>query len=66
MKEVAQLSSDEVDQNPGHDLASSLQGSYEVQVAVHLTLMQLRSFCHDVIRSLRAVASYRLRAAGVH
>ncbi|KAI9523656.1 hypothetical protein NQZ68_025378 [Dissostichus eleginoides] len=42
------------------DLASRLHGIYEVQVAAHLTLTQLRSFCHDLVRSLRAVAAYQL------
>lgn len=65
LKEVAQLGGDEVDSSHGLDLASRLHGNYEVQVAVHLTLTQLRSFCHDLIRSLRAVATYRPRAAGV-
>ncbi|XP_070837007.1 uncharacterized protein [Chaetodon trifascialis] len=64
MKDAAQLSADEVDQNHSLDLASRLHGNYDVQVAVHLTLTQLRSFCHDLIRSLRAVATYRTRAAG--
>ncbi|KAM6966143.1 colony stimulating factor 3 (granulocyte) b [Tautogolabrus adspersus] len=65
MKELAQLGSGgEDDQNHGPDLAFSPHGDYDVQVAVHLTLTQLRSFCHDLIRSLRAVASYRLRASG--
>ncbi|XP_070704789.1 granulocyte colony-stimulating factor-like [Pempheris klunzingeri] len=60
MKEAARLGGGE-DQNPGPDLASRLHGNYEVQVAAHLTLTQLRSFCHDLIRSLRAVATYRPR-----
>uniref|UniRef100_UPI0037E7BF55 colony stimulating factor 3 (granulocyte) b n=1 Tax=Semicossyphus pulcher TaxID=241346 RepID=UPI0037E7BF55 len=63
MKEVAQLSSSaEEDKDPSPDLAS--RGDYDVQVAAHLTLTQLRYFCHDLIRSLRAVASYRPQAAG--
>ncbi|XP_041813569.1 uncharacterized protein LOC121621241 [Chelmon rostratus] len=66
MKEVAQLRADVVEQNHGLDLASRLHGNYDVQVAAHLTLTQLRSFCHDLIRSLRAVAAYRPRAAGAH
>lgn len=64
MKEVAQLGGDSLDQNQSLDLASRLHGNYEVQVAVHLTLTQLRSFCHDLIRSLRAVATYRPQSAG--
>ncbi|XP_035510165.1 uncharacterized protein LOC118322560 [Morone saxatilis] len=64
MREAAQLggASGGVDQDHGLDLTS--RGDYDVQVAVHLTLTQLRSFCHDLIRSLRAVATYRPRAAG--
>ncbi|XP_023263453.1 uncharacterized protein LOC111656104 [Seriola lalandi dorsalis] len=60
MKEAAQLADDGLDQNPSLDLSTRLHGNYEVQVAVHLTLTQLRSFCHDLIRSLRAIA----RASG--
>uniref|UniRef100_A0A3Q0TFK4 Granulocyte colony-stimulating factor n=1 Tax=Amphilophus citrinellus TaxID=61819 RepID=A0A3Q0TFK4_AMPCI len=63
MKEAAQLSGDSSDQN-SLDLASRLHGTYEIQVAAHLTLTQLRSFCHDLIRSLRAIAAYRPVAAG--
>ncbi|CAB1428501.1 unnamed protein product [Pleuronectes platessa] len=62
MKEAAQLSAESPEQL--QDLASRLTGHYEVQVAVHVTLTQLRSFCHDLIRSLRAIATYRRRAAG--
>lgn len=64
MKEVVQLGVSVLDQNHSLDLASRLHGDYDVQVAAHLTLTQLRSFCHDLIRSLRAVATYRPRAAG--
>ncbi|XP_034448768.1 uncharacterized protein LOC117766137 [Hippoglossus hippoglossus] len=64
MKEAAQLSAESPEQNQSLDLASRLNGNYEVQVAVHVTLTQLRSFCHDLIRSLRAIATYRRRAAG--
>ncbi|KAM6904662.1 colony stimulating factor 3 (granulocyte) b [Xenentodon cancila] len=59
LKEAAQLTSDGLDQNHGPDLVLHLQDSYEEQVAVHVTLRQLRSFCHDLIRSLRALAVYR-------
>nr|XP_020478718.1 granulocyte colony-stimulating factor-like isoform X1 [Monopterus albus] len=60
MKEAAQLEGgDSLDQNSRLDLASRLPGNYEVQVAVHLTVSQLRSFCHDLIRSLRTIATYR-------
>ncbi|XP_029986566.1 colony stimulating factor 3 (granulocyte) b [Sphaeramia orbicularis] len=44
---------------PAPDLASRLHGNYEAQVAAHLTLTQLRSHCHDLMRSLRGVAAYR-------
>ncbi|XP_069381550.1 colony stimulating factor 3 (granulocyte) b [Paralichthys olivaceus] len=64
MKEAAQFGAESPDQNQSLDLASRLHGNYEVQVAVHVTLTQLRSFCHDLIRSLRAIATYRRRAAG--
>ncbi|XP_061761776.1 uncharacterized protein LOC133556145 isoform X2 [Nerophis ophidion] len=59
MREAAQLSVADVDQNQDTDLASHLHGDYEVQVAAHLTLCQLRSFCHDMIRGLRALATLR-------
>ncbi|XP_073351153.1 uncharacterized protein [Pagrus major] len=65
MKEEAQLDT-VVDQDHSLDLARRLHGNYEVQVAVHLTLTQLRSFCHDLIRSLRAIATYRRPAAAAH
>ncbi|XP_068605532.1 granulocyte colony-stimulating factor-like isoform X2 [Brachionichthys hirsutus] len=48
----------------GLDLASHLHGNYEVQVAAHLALVQLRSFCHDLVRGLRAIATYRPGAVG--
>ncbi|XP_030264388.1 uncharacterized protein LOC115576040 isoform X2 [Sparus aurata] len=64
MKEEAQL--EVVDQDLSLDLARRLHGNYEVQVAVHLSLTQLRSFCHDLIRSLRAIATYRRPAAAAH
>lgn len=67
MKEVGRLSgANGSDQNSALDLVSRLPGSYEVQVAAHLTLSQLRSFCHDVIRSLRNIATYRPQATGAH
>ncbi|XP_068192976.1 colony stimulating factor 3 (granulocyte) b isoform X2 [Antennarius striatus] len=68
MKELAQTngggSVTDDHQYDNLDLASRLHGNYEVQVAAHLTLAQLRSFCHDLIRSLRAVATYRPQVAG--
>ncbi|CAN9505135.1 unnamed protein product [Ophioblennius macclurei] len=57
MKEAANLT--ETEQAASSDLASRLHGDYEVQVAIHVTLTQLRSFCHDLIRSLRVVAPSR-------
>ncbi|KAM4598233.1 colony stimulating factor 3 (granulocyte) b [Polymixia lowei] len=57
MQELGRLSSVEQYQSP--HLASRLHGDYEVQVASHLTLIQLRSFCHDLVRSLRLIATYR-------
>lgn len=64
MKEEAQL--EVVDQDLHLDLARRLHGNYEVQVAVHLSLTQLRSFCHDLIRSLRAIATYGRPVAAAH
>lgn len=59
LKEAAQVSADGSDPNPSFDLASHLQDSYSVQVAVHLTLTQLRSFCHDLNRTFRVLATNR-------
>ncbi|XP_028268205.1 uncharacterized protein LOC114440112 [Parambassis ranga] len=64
MKEVAQLSDSSADQAHVPYLSRPLDGSYEVQVAVHVTLTQMRSFCHDLMRSLRVVAPSRPRSAG--
>ncbi|KAM8845213.1 colony stimulating factor 3 (granulocyte) b isoform 2-T2 [Spinachia spinachia] len=64
MREVAQLRDLQLDENQNLDLASRLHGNYQVQIATHLTLTHLRSFCHDLIRSLRAVAIYKLHPAG--
>lgn len=36
-------------------VALRLPGEYEVQVAAHLTLVQLQSFGQDVVRSLRSL-----------
>uniref|UniRef100_A0A667XRQ6 Colony stimulating factor 3 (granulocyte) a n=1 Tax=Myripristis murdjan TaxID=586833 RepID=A0A667XRQ6_9TELE len=55
MQEQGHLSSAEQYQSP--DLASHLNGDYEVQVADHLSLKQLLSFCHDLMRSLRQIAT---------
>ncbi|XP_061701315.1 uncharacterized protein LOC133514061 isoform X2 [Syngnathoides biaculeatus] len=43
------------DRRPG--MAAQLHGDFEAQTAARLTLAQLRSFAHDVIRSLRAIAT---------
>ncbi|XP_026210745.1 granulocyte colony-stimulating factor-like [Anabas testudineus] len=65
MEEVGQLSGTSgSDQNSASDLASRLPGNYEVQVAVHLTLSRLQSFCHDMMRSLRNIATYRTQPSG--
>ncbi|XP_077590111.1 colony stimulating factor 3 (granulocyte) a isoform X2 [Stigmatopora nigra] len=40
------------------ELASRLHGDYEVQVAAQVTLGRLRSFAHDLIRSLRDIAGH--------
>ncbi|XP_043956337.1 granulocyte colony-stimulating factor-like [Gambusia affinis] len=62
LKEGAQLIVDVSDQNLSTNLASYLQDSHNVQVALRLTLTQLRSFCHDLIRTFRVLS--RPRAAG--
>lgn len=36
-----------------------LQGDYEVQVAVHMTLVQLQSFGQDMLRCLRSLDQNR-------
>jgi len=59
LKELGELGGDGSDQSPSLDLAPHLHDSYKVQVIVHVTLTQLRSFCHDLTRSLRALATYR-------
>ncbi|XP_068581884.1 colony stimulating factor 3 (granulocyte) b [Cebidichthys violaceus] len=66
MKEAVQLGGVEADQNQNLDLDQAFRrhGNYGVQVAAHLMLTQLRSFCHDLNRSLRAVTTYRPRPAG--
>ncbi|XP_077386408.1 colony stimulating factor 3 (granulocyte) b isoform X2 [Festucalex cinctus] len=54
----AEMTQDE-DRDQWAGLAGRLQGDYEAQAAAHLTLTQLRSFAHDIIRSLRAIAAQR-------
>uniref|UniRef100_A0A674DIF2 Granulocyte colony-stimulating factor n=1 Tax=Salmo trutta TaxID=8032 RepID=A0A674DIF2_SALTR len=53
MQEPGQMSS--VSQYEGSGLASRLPGDYEVQVATHFTLLQLRDFTQNLKRSLRNV-----------
>ena len=36
-------------------VALSLPGDYEIQVAAHLTLVQLQAFGQDVVRCLRSL-----------
>lgn len=61
IKEAAGLNQDhDQDQDQGLVL-SSMEGDYNQQVALHLTLVQLRSFCYDLSRSLRAISSYKAR-----
>uniref|UniRef100_A0A3P9P623 Uncharacterized protein n=1 Tax=Poecilia reticulata TaxID=8081 RepID=A0A3P9P623_POERE len=59
LKEVAQLTADASDQNLSTDLASHLQDSHNVQVALQLTLTQLRSFCRDLNRTFRFLSTNR-------
>uniref|UniRef100_A0A4W5Q2E2 Granulocyte colony-stimulating factor n=1 Tax=Hucho hucho TaxID=62062 RepID=A0A4W5Q2E2_9TELE len=53
MQEPGQMSS--VAQYEASGLASRLPGDYEVQVATHFTLLQLRDFTQNLKRSLRNV-----------
>uniref|UniRef100_A0A3B4DBC7 Uncharacterized protein n=1 Tax=Pygocentrus nattereri TaxID=42514 RepID=A0A3B4DBC7_PYGNA len=53
-KQEAQLTPSEP-QAQSSSLSSRLTGDYEVQVATHLVLQQLRSFGQDVFRSLRHI-----------
>lgn len=53
MQEPGQMSS--VSQYEASGLASRLPGDYEVQVATHFTLLQLRDFTQNLKRSLRNV-----------
>uniref|UniRef100_A0A674DHG1 Uncharacterized LOC115170604 n=1 Tax=Salmo trutta TaxID=8032 RepID=A0A674DHG1_SALTR len=53
MQEPGQMSS--VSQYGASGLASRLPGDYEVQVATHFTLLQLRDFTQNLKRSLRNV-----------
>lgn len=60
LKEAALMEGSALEQNRGSDLDARLTDSYTVQVAAHTVLTQLRSFCHDLTRSFRALATYRL------
>uniref|UniRef100_A0A8C8DEX1 Granulocyte colony-stimulating factor n=1 Tax=Oryzias sinensis TaxID=183150 RepID=A0A8C8DEX1_9TELE len=60
LKEAALMEGGALEQNRGSDLDARLTDSYTVQVAAHTVLTQLRSFCHDLTRSFRALATYRL------
>ncbi|KAJ8251873.1 hypothetical protein GJAV_G00226380 [Gymnothorax javanicus] len=53
MRDLSQL--DEGEQYGGSGLAARLTGEYEVQVASHLVLHDLRSFARDLYRSLRNI-----------
>lgn len=44
-----------VEQPTPTPVALSLPGEYEVQVAAHLTLVQLQAFGQDVVRCLRSL-----------
>ena len=59
MQELGRWSSVEPYQSP--NLAAHLHGDYELQVANHLTLTQLRTFCQDIVRSMRNISNYRPR-----
>ncbi|XP_037391480.1 colony stimulating factor 3 (granulocyte) b [Pygocentrus nattereri] len=54
LQQEAQLTPSEP-QAQSSSLSSRLTGDYEVQVATHLVLQQLRSFGQDVFRSLRHI-----------
>lgn len=53
MQGQSQLSVTPKSEEPGFTL--NISGSYEVQVATHLALLQLRTFSHDLVRSLRNI-----------
>ncbi|XP_061556691.1 uncharacterized protein LOC133414957 [Phycodurus eques] len=66
VQEAARPGGAETDRDRDRDrwagMAAGLHGDYEAQAAAQLTLTQLRSFAHDVIRSLRAIAAHRTLA----
>nr|QBS13672.1 granulocyte colony stimulating factor 2 [Plecoglossus altivelis] len=53
MQDQSQLSVTSESEKPGFIL--SISGSYDAQVATHLVLLQLRTFSHDLVRSLRNI-----------
>ncbi|XP_043090044.1 colony stimulating factor 3 (granulocyte) b [Puntigrus tetrazona] len=57
MQELAQIPSTVSQKAVFTPLSPRLSGDYEVQVALHLSLQQLRSFTQDVFRSLRHIAA---------
>ncbi|KAM6957733.1 colony stimulating factor 3 (granulocyte) b [Aplochiton taeniatus] len=59
MQKLGQMSSVEQYQRP--DLSSGLDSEFLVQVATHITLLQLRDFSQDLTRTLRHITSYRPR-----
>lgn len=56
LKEAALLQGDGSDLKPSLELFSQLKDSYRVQMKAHLTLAQLRSFCHDMKRTFSKLA----------
>ncbi|KAJ8414467.1 hypothetical protein AAFF_G00053370 [Aldrovandia affinis] len=48
----------------GSGLASRLTGDFEVQVAAHLSLVQLQDFAQDIFRSLRNMAQTKPGLSG--
>lgn len=57
MQQLAQIPSTVSQKAAFTALSPRLSGDYQVQVAVHLALRQLRSFTQDVFRSLRHIAA---------
>ncbi|KAK2887363.1 hypothetical protein QQF64_013512 [Cirrhinus molitorella] len=57
MQQLAQIPSTASQKAAFTALSSRLNSDYQIQVAVHLSLQQLRSFTQDVFRSLRYIAA---------
>uniref|UniRef100_A0A8C1XHU8 Colony stimulating factor 3 (granulocyte) b n=1 Tax=Cyprinus carpio TaxID=7962 RepID=A0A8C1XHU8_CYPCA len=57
MQQLAQIPSTVSQKAAFPALSPRLSGDYQVQVAIHLSLQQLRSFTQDVFRSLRHIAA---------